>query len=146
MFSPRVRVWHWRWRMPEIHHQVLHTSHYPGPASSSARIVIHNQIRPLASPRIPEPDPGQAVIRNSSSSLTGPVFPLALTPHISPLATHSFFICETLCWMTRSWSKVYSCSHDTMQSRQCCYCYWTLDQLSKTSLGCQLDGECCNQV
>ena len=102
------------------------------PASSSARIVIHNQIRPLASPlRV---SPSRTRDRLSLETHHHPSRTVSLplhSPHIFHHLPQSFFM-----WLFAKWhsdSKVYSYSHDTMQSKECCYCYWTLDQLSKTT-------------
>ena len=135
LFSPWVCHWHRWWRMSEIHHQLLRTSHYSSSAERSWSII-----KSVPSPRYLLVSPSWTWDRLSLEThhhpSPGPSFP-SHSPHTYFTTCLSQFLHVTLYWKY---------IRDSMQSRQCCYCYWTLDQLSKTSRGCQLDGECCSQV
>ena len=119
------------------------------PVSSSARIVIHNQIRPLASPLLISPSRtrDRLSLETHHHPSPGPSFP-SHSPHIFHHLPQSFFM-----WFFAKWcmlrllvqSVFVLAWHNAI--KVCCYCYWTLDQLSKTTSDANLpDWEYCSQV
>ena len=117
------------------------------PASSSARIVIHNQIRPLASPlRV---SPSRTRDRLSLETHHHPSRTVSLplhSPHIFHHLPQSFFM-----WLFAKWhsdSKVYSCSHDTNAIKGMLLLLLNPRSTFQNNLGCQpLPGrEYCTQV